>query len=101
MISNLYLENIDWEGITYKCVHDAWVASAYLSTDDRILIKNGGAPKGPVRSDWGTCKDEIMYLLLLKKFGMPHYIPLLPTIDLEELNPILLKVLTKLINNAT
>jgi predicted NAD-dependent protein-ADP-ribosyltransferase YbiA (DUF1768 family) len=93
-------------GITYPTLEHAYQACKVLDTETRLIISRAETPAQAkrlgrlveLRPDWEKVKDEILYLLVLKKFGDLNYKRLLLNADDEELGAgeILIKVREKL-----
>lgn len=74
-LSNFYFAPIIYEGIRYISTEVAYQAAKTLDTNTRIEMSNLKSSEAkrigktiPLRSDWETVKESIMYELCYKKF---------------------------------
>ena len=74
-LSNFYLVQVGYEGLTYPSVEHAYQASKCKSKEDRILFLDGSSSQVNrlgrmvcIREDWEVVKLSVMEWLLRQKF---------------------------------
>lgn len=80
-LSNSHYCDLLWMGITYPTLEHAYQACKVMDTETRLIISRAETPAQAkrlgrlveLRPDWKKVKDEILYLLVLKKFGDLRY----------------------------
>ena len=78
-LSNFYESPIEFEGMEYRTVEHAFQAAKTLDTAERSKIAAAASPTAAkragrrvtLRDGWDDQREDIMYLLLRRKFSQP------------------------------
>lgn len=91
-LSNMYTCRIEYEGIIYPSVENAYQAAKTLIQSDKVKIANMTPSEAKkygrhvvLREDWDSVKDEVMTALLDEKFKDKQLLSMLLSTDPELL----------------
>lgn len=96
-LSNFALVTIEHEGLCYKSTEHAYQASKTDVVSERLLVQTCNSCREArimgryltLRPDWDLVKDDVMFIVNVKKYAYPEYAKLLLSTGnsyLEETN---------------